>query len=490
MSSDDPVAAAWGDSSATEGSYPDRGTSRAEPGPPAPHLSGTSRAPAAGVEPEDLWAILEAHPDGVLLLDEQGTVLFANPEAQRLLGHDAPDLIGQVLGRPVAKGGRTLLGLHHGTEGGPRVEASIAQVPWDGDETFICSLRDVTARLEAQERLEEATHRLETLAAATAEGVLLVDGRTILDANEQGATMFGYDRGTILDADPLDLIAEGDLERIARRFAGNRGSPVELRGCRADGSSFWMEVRVSAVHHDGREVLQAVVRDIERHKRLEAILRRFAHTASHDLKEPLRTITSFAGLLRRNHGEELSPAARDLIEEIEASGGRLSTMIQDLLQDAEAGGHALELVPVDSEEVLQQAVRALRSRLADGRARVVTHELPPIMAARTQVYQLFLNLIGNALKHGGDEVEIQVSGHQQDDGMVRFTVADDGPGVDPEDRERIFEAFRRGGRADPDGSGIGLATCRAVVHRHGGQIALDPTDQGTSVSFTLPSQRG
>ncbi|MDX1611409.1 MAG: ATP-binding protein, partial [Candidatus Thermoplasmatota archaeon] len=235
----------------------------------------------------------------------------------------------------------------------------------------------------------------------------------------------------------------------------------------------------------GRELRQVVIRDIDQHKRLQLALTNFAHTVSHDLQEPLRTVTGFARLLARRHGAALGEDGGELLEEIEANASTMRSLIADLLRAAKKGGAAVDLAPVATEEVVQEAISSLGRRIEEREATLSTSALPPVLGSRTQILQLFINLLGNALQHGGHGVEIHVTGVEEEN-EVRLTVRDDGPGIPAARREEAFQAFRPG--PGSRGTGLGLATCRQIVHRHGGAIWLEETGpHGTSVSFTLPA---
>ena len=218
-------------------------------------------------------------------------------------------------------------------------------------------------------------------------------------------------------------------------------------------------------------------------------LQQFAYAASHDLKEPLRTVATCLQLARRKFsGKILDEEAGYLMDVAVAGAQRMHALVEALLEYSRAGEVAestLEAVPVDG--VVRDAITNLQSSIAETNASVSFEQLPVVMANPLHLAQLFQNLIGNALKYRSDQPpNIQVSAREQEQSWV-FTVADNGIGIKPEYQAQIFGIFKRLHGQEVPGTGIGLAICKKIVDRHGGAIWVESEPgKGSRFSFTLP----
>ena len=215
--------------------------------------------------------------------------------------------------------------------------------------------------------------------------------------------------------------------------------------------------------------------------------RRFASIASHDLSEPLRTIHGFASLLQRKYEGQLDDTADVYLRHILDGTRRMERLIDGLLAYGRIGRQGTAFEPVEVAAVLRRVVEDLDARVEETQATVIVDELPEIEGDRTQLEQLFQNLLLNARKvHGDEPPHVEVAA-ERGDGEWRVAVVDRGIGVPPERREEIFGMFIRGGVGDERGAGIGLAVCARVVANHGGRIWVEENPGGGSVfRFTLP----
>jgi PAS domain S-box-containing protein len=217
-------------------------------------------------------------------------------------------------------------------------------------------------------------------------------------------------------------------------------------------------------------------------------LQQFAYVASHDLQEPLRMISSYLELLERRYKGQLDPKADQFIAYAVDGAARMQILINDLLKYSRVGSRRQLLEQVDCEVVLQNVLRNLQVAIAENKA-VITHDvLPQVNADITQLTQLFQNLIGNAIKfHGEDPPEIYIGIEQRHDKWL-FSICDNGIGIESQYVDRIFVIFQRlHNRTDYPGTGMGLAICKKIVERHGGNLWVESTPkQGSTFYFTLP----
>ncbi|MBC7906575.1 MAG: hypothetical protein H7Y60_07490 [Rhodospirillaceae bacterium] len=220
-----------------------------------------------------------------------------------------------------------------------------------------------------------------------------------------------------------------------------------------------------------------------------AELEQFAYVASHDLQEPLRTISGFLQLLARRYHGKLDAEADEFIDFAVNGAKRMGTLINDLLAFSRVGRNEVPDEPCDTEALAQTALTSLGSAVAECGASISIGPLPRVWCRPAELQSVFLNLMGNAVKYR-DEARppvVTVSATAEADGMVRFAVSDNGIGIEAEYHDRIFGLFQRLHPRDRfEGTGIGLALCRKIVDRHGGRIWVESAPgEGTTMLFTL-----
>jgi signal transduction histidine kinase len=224
-------------------------------------------------------------------------------------------------------------------------------------------------------------------------------------------------------------------------------------------------------------------------ERSNADLEQFAYVASHDLQEPLRMVTAYTQLLSERYHGKLDAEADKFIGYASEGAQRMQVLIQDLLAFSRVGRNGAPRREVDCCAVLLEVLQTLSSSIQESGSSITTGDLPTLWADRTQLAQLFQNLIGNAIKfrRALEPSVISVSA-EQNDSTWRFKVTDNGIGVAPEHAQNIFVVFQRlHARSEYPGNGIGLAICKKIVTGHGGEIWVESeADQGSSFIFTLP----
>jgi signal transduction histidine kinase len=219
-------------------------------------------------------------------------------------------------------------------------------------------------------------------------------------------------------------------------------------------------------------------------------LRQFAYIASHDLQEPLRTVASFTQLLVSRYGDQRSTEAAEFAAYIVDGVERMSSLIHDLLQYSSTGASTtLPSEPASAEGALAEVLFALSASIQASSADITYDRLPKVWIEKRSLITLLQNLIGNAIKYRGESVpRIHISAELLGS-QWRFSVRDNGIGIPPEYRERIFGIFKRLHGKEIPGTGIGLAICQRIIQWHGGEIWVESeTGAGSRFYFTLPKE--
>lgn len=278
---------------------------------------------------------------------------------------------------------------------------------------------------------------------------------------------------------------------------------------RKDGTAFPVEYSVSAIRRDDVTTGVVVVfRDITQRRAIEQALHdktaelersnteleQFAYVASHDLREPLRMVTSYMALLERRYGDRLDQDARDFIAFARDGAQRMDRLVLDLLEYSRIGRIAPPKETLTLRQIVDDAVRPLQAQTeAEGGAVRVEDgldDLPPVFGCRDELARLVQNLVANALKyHHPDRPPLVTLSARRDGAAVVLSVADNGIGIDPQYFDRIFMIFQRlHTREQYPGTGIGLAICKRVAEQHGGRIWLESTPgQGSTFHVRLPA---
>lgn len=419
-------------------------------------------------------------------------------------------LLANVMFSPVVIGGKAvgLIGLANKEGGFTDADAAVA--------TSFGELAAVALRFA---RYQDQLHRWAHLFEHAEWGVAVVDPATNhLDMlNPAFAAMHGY--GTqALTSKPLAVLwAPSSVETLSAQLkVMNRldhlGFECEHR--RKDGSLFPVLVDVTAVREPadgdeamssqepGRRYLVLNVQDITERKAAEEALRRsnvalteYAGAAAHELQEPLRLISSYSQLLARRYRGRLDADADAFIDQASGAAERLQRLLNALLVYAGIGSADSRLGTVSCASLFDEVLGGLGLLPPTGEASGVSIEwdpLPEVCANRGELELLFRHLLANALESaGGGAARIRVRVRPEREGWWRFTLADQGVGIDPRHHERIFGLFSRlQGPTEGAGMGIGLALCRKVVEHCGGRLWVESQQgQGAAFHFTLPAAR-
>lgn len=290
----------------------------------------------------------------------------------------------------------------------------------------------------------------------------------------------------------------------------------EIRNRAKDGTFYWVHTNiVPFMNSDGRPEKYVSVRyEITERKMAEdkllvyskklevsnRELQDFASVAAHDLQEPLRKIQSFSDRLKTKAANELTSESLDYFDRIQNAAHRMQILINDLLTYSRVTTKAQPFQKIDLNKIVAQVVSDLVVRIETSKGKVEWSHLPTVEGDATQMYQLFQNIIGNALKfHRRDQPPhvkvsaslVETAERNQKSAVYEIRIEDNGIGFDEKYLDRIFTIFQRlHGRQEYEGTGIGLAVCRKIIDRHGGRLtARSAPGEGATFLFTLPSQQ-
>lgn len=299
--------------------------------------------------------------------------------------------------------------------------------------------------------------------------------------------------------------AENRLPQTLLKRASENGRAVQ-EGWRMkkNGSKFWANVTITSLHDiQGnvigfskvtRDLTERMLAELNQKKYLEQLesknkdLEQMVYITSHDLQEPLRTITGFIAHFAKEFKPDISENAGMYLKYINEAAGRMSNFIKALLDYAKLGNER-NLSEIDLNEVLKDLITDLTSLIKDADAKIVIEPLPKIMGYRVEIQQLFQNLISNAIKFtkSGTHPKINIKADLKDN-YYEFSVSDNGIGIDPAHYENIFMMFQRlHSRNEYEGTGIGLTNCKKIVELHGGKIWVNSIQgEGSTFNFTIP----
>ncbi|WP_405376728.1 chemotaxis protein CheB [Nonlabens sp. Asnod3-A02] len=219
-------------------------------------------------------------------------------------------------------------------------------------------------------------------------------------------------------------------------------------------------------------------------------LERFAYLASHDLKEPLRTITSFTDLFKEEYSDILDQNAFQYLDFIEQASSRMITLTNDLLIYSQLDDKSLNFEKVNFNDIVHDVLKDLKTAIDDNKAVINVDKLPEVVCDKSQIRQLFQNLIANGLKYRGEKSPLIHISHKSSGDNYEFTISDNGIGIDDKYQDIIFDVFKRlHSQEEYEGTGIGLANCKRIIDNHNGIINVkSKLNKGSDFIFQLPKK--
>ena len=385
--------------------------------------------------------------------------------------------------------------------------ASVYRDDTDNIVGVFAAARDITERKKTEEKLKLASLYNRSLIEASVDPLVTI-GPTgkITDVNNSTEVATGFSRKELIGTDFSDYFTDPKKARDGYKQVFHQGIvrdyALEIKN--KTGGIIPVLYNASVYKDDSNKVIGvfASARDITELKeaeealnlRLEELTRsnteleQFAYISSHDLQEPLRMIASYLQLLERKYKGKLDVKADKYIKFSVDGATRMQNLIDDLLDFSRVTTQAQEFEPTDLESIYKEVISNLEVSIKENKATISHESLPVVMVDKTQIVQVFQNLINNAIKFRSEnKPKINISVKKEDDHWL-FAVKDNGIGIDPKHSDRIFEVFKRlHKKRDYPGTGIGLAICKKIIERHGGRIWVESEfGKGSIFYFTLP----
>ena len=380
---------------------------------------------------------------------------------------------------------------------------------------IVGAIHDITERRKALQQIAASERKYRQIVETAQEGIWLIDETDCtVFVNKKMCQMLEYSQEEIIGKPNYFFKNEKERESAIRQIEKRKkgiSEQYETSYITKSGKCLWVSVSANPVLDDEgnykgalgmltditqrklqEELLKKSEADLEmKNKELEQKnieLEQFAYIASHDLQEPLRTVTSFADQLQKQYKDKFDNIGQKYLYFIEQGTERMKTLVTDLL-DYSRIGRGKETKPIDCNKVIHTVIADLHMAIHESHAEIEAEKLPVINGYSTEVKQLFQNLVVNAIKFRKKEEppKIHITA-QPVNGAWEFSVADNGIGIDEQYNERIFVIFQRlHTRNEYEGSGIGLSHCKKIVELHGGKIWVkSKPGKGSTFYFTLP----
>lgn len=480
---------------------------------------------------EDLAAVLDALPELMFEINLEGRIFAYRTQRHDLLAAPPEVFMGKLMSQVLSPDASAacMAAIHeahlHGYSAGRQYaltmgqetkwfEASVARKATQvgRERRFIFLTRDITGRKATEAALRISTDLLEYSQEAAKVGgweLTLATGHLYWTAEtyrihettpaefnptvEAGVSHFLPDSRRTITAALQAAMEQGIGYDLELETYTTKGSLISVRTTCVVSLQDGKPAKLTGIFQDitdAKKALNAVQTANRELARSNAELAQFAYVASHDLQEPLRSISSCVQLLKMRYHGQLDARADEFIVHAVGGAARMQTLIDDLLKYSRIGAAPRLLATVDSSTALQDATANLAAAIAQADARITHTALPRVNADAQQLTQLLQNLLANAIKFRGDKPAVVQVSARLDGAEWAFSVADQGIGIEPQYFGRIFGLFKRlHARDEYPGTGIGLTICKKIVEHHGGRIWVESVaGQGSTFFFTLPAQ--
>lgn len=480
-------------------------------------LASTQREKALEQSQHELALHIQQSPIAIIDWNRDLEVTQWNPSAERIFGYSSDEAMGKTIIELVTPKDRieqTINQCNEVLNQEESISTTLENITKSGQKIFCewnCSLvkdndislgitsmvSDITERKLAQERLITSEKRFRTLLDNTPDAILLHDKHgNIIDANEQACVSLGYHYDEILNLNVSQIdkdITPDDDQGIWERLPLNEKTSVEGINIRKDGSSFPVEVNLTAIDNNGHKLILAAVRDITQRKQMEQMKNNFVSTVSHELRTPLTSIRGALGLVAGGATGKIPKKSQSLLDIAGNNVDRLLRLINDLLdmQKIEAGKMEFSFGKFSIKKLIEHAIAENTPYGRQFNVTYIVSECPDIeiFGDYQRLMQVMSNLISNATKFSEKNSQVKVSTTRSGN-IIRVAIIDQGRGIPSAFREHIFEKFSQADPTDTrqqSGTGLGLSIAKEIITAHKGTIGFeDNPEKGTTFYFELP----
>ena len=464
-----------------------------------------------------LAAIVESSSDAVISKSLDGRILTWNKSAELMFGYSGEEIIGQSIFLLIPSDRQleetTLIELiktgkrvqQYETirkrKGGSCIQVSLTVSPIMDANGLVNAVstiaRDITARKQTEEMMTQQRRLIEL----SYEPIFAWEiDQGIVEWNRGCEQLYGYTRSEALGHSSNRLLQSrlpAPLGTIQAELEQTGEWTGEIHHRTKDGRDVLVASRWGLLKTNGRSLVLETNRDITQLRQSETMilkknkdLETLLYVTSHDLKEPLRAIESFSVLIQKRYANRLDEKGQDFLRRIVRATQRLDQLLTDILDLSRAQRMDPPVDDIDAEQLVHEVLRRLEKRIKETDARItIRSPLPRLRVNTTWAIQGIYNLVANALKFAsaGQAPDIEIAPHSgmdlEGNELIGLVVRDRGPGVAPEQRDRIFELFRRAVGREIEGTGAGLAIVRQVAERHSGRAWVEPREGGGSEFF-------
>jgi PAS domain S-box-containing protein len=468
---------------------------------------------------------VHASEAGVVVTDREGRIILMNRAAAGITGQSMEEALGTPLERLlcIPKNGQGNDGFEASTPDtgeASLITGTLAGAGGRGLSISLCEGSDhhlhdavlgslhVFADLTRENRNESALRQLAAIVESTDDAIIgtALDG-IITSWNRGAERIYGYSAEEIIGHHISRLAPHNRrqefmhiIERIKR---GESIKGYESSRLRKDGKRIYVSITTSPLRNASGRItgFSTISRDITGKKRAEQKMKeyardlrmkneeleQFAYVASHDLQEPLRMVASYVQLLKKRYEGKLDADADEFIQYAVEGSERMRVLINDLLVYSRVSTKDTPFNEINSEEILKKVLYDLQFMIGESHAEIFCDPLPVVWFDESQLSEVFLNLISNAIKFHGEAPPVVHLSARQGEAEWIFSVRDNGIGIEPQYFSRIFTIFQRlHTRSDYPGTGIGLAICKKIIERHGGRIWVESTPgKGSTFFFSI-----